>query len=124
MVWRMNVIDRPLRADAERNRLKLLAAAHRVFALRGLDAGVEEVAREAGVGVGTLYRRFPTKESLVEAVVEERFASMSATFAAIVAAEDDPWRAFESCAVSLAAVIAEDHGFFQVISETVGRLPS
>src|SRR3712207_6955599 len=56
---------KPLRADAERNRRKLLAAAHAVFAARGLDAGVDEIAREAGVGMGTLYRRFPTKEALV-----------------------------------------------------------
>lgn len=117
------VADKPLRADAERNRVKLLAAAHAVFAARGLDAGVEEVAREAGVGVGTLYRRFPTKESLVAAVVEERFRMMSAAFAAIAADEAlSPWEAFEGAAVTLAGAIADDRGFFQVVSETVGRL--
>lgn len=117
------VADKPLRADAERNRVKLLAAAHAVFAARGLDAGVEEVAREAGVGVGTLYRRFPTKESLVAAVVEERFRVMSSEFAAI--ASDDalsPWDAFEKAAVTLAGAIADDRGFSQVVRETVGRL--
>ena len=119
----MEASDRPLRADAERNRTKLLAAAHRVFAAQGLDAGVEEVAREAGVGVGTLYRRFPTKESLVAAIVEERFAAMSETFASVAASDElGPWEAFEACALALAQAIAEDRGFFQVVSETVGRV--
>ncbi|CAA9496854.1 MAG: Transcriptional regulator, AcrR family [uncultured Solirubrobacteraceae bacterium] len=119
----MEVTDRPLRADAERNRLRLLAAAHSVFAAQGLDAGVEEIAREAGVGVGTLYRRFPTKESLVAAIVEQRFAAISSSFAAVAASSElEPWEAFEACALALAQAIAEDRGFFQVVSETVGRL--
>ncbi|HWB67789.1 MAG TPA: helix-turn-helix domain-containing protein [Mycobacteriales bacterium] len=59
-----------LRVDAARNRERLLAAADRVFAERGLDAGVDEVAREAGVGIGTLYRRFETKSDLIDALVE------------------------------------------------------
>lgn len=114
--------DRPLRADAERNRRKLLAAAHRVFAARGLDAGVDEIAREAGVGMGTLYRRFPTKDVLVEAVIEDRFATMTDELQA--AGElDDPWEAFAACAARLACRIAEDRAFFQVVSESVAKLP-
>jgi len=114
-------LSRPLRADAARNRGKLIAAAHRLFASRGLEAGVDEIAREAGVGVGTLYRRFPTKEALVTAVIEERFAAMSEEFAS--ASElDDPWSAFETCALALARGVAEDRGFFEVVSESVGRL--
>ena len=120
----MSTIERPLRADAERNRKKLLAAAHDVFARHGLDAGVEEVAREAGVGVGTLYRRFPTKESLVEAVVAERFESMGAAFSVAAGEHDDPWESFRAGAAGLAEAIAADHGFFQVVSETVAREPS
>jgi len=112
--------DRPLRADAERNRVKLLTAAHRVFASRGLDAGVEEIAREAGVGMGTLYRRFPTKESLVEAVIEDRFETIGAELRE-AAAHEDPWEAFAGCALALAARIAEDRSFFQVVSESVKR---
>jgi AcrR family transcriptional regulator len=112
--------DRPLRADAERNRVKLLEAAHRVFAARGLDAGVDEVAREAGVGMGTLYRRFPTKEDLVAAIVEQRFAAISEAFVAVSDAPGlEPWEAFEACAMTLARAIAEDRGFFQVVSESV-----
>jgi AcrR family transcriptional regulator len=115
-------LDRPLRADAERNRLKILAAAHDVMANRGLDASVDEIAREAGVGMGTLYRRFPTKDALVEAVIEDRFAGMAAELAEAGEIED-PWDAFAECAVRLARRIAEDRGFFQVVSESVARLP-
>jgi AcrR family transcriptional regulator len=65
------ITERPLRRDAAENRARLLLAAGRVFDARGLDAGVEEIAREAGVGMGTLYRRFPTKDALIEALVRD-----------------------------------------------------
>jgi AcrR family transcriptional regulator len=61
---------RPLRRDAERNRERIVAAARELFAEQGLDVGVDEIARRAGVGMGTLYRRFPTKDALVEAILE------------------------------------------------------
>ncbi|MGX7679306.1 TetR/AcrR family transcriptional regulator [Jatrophihabitans sp. DSM 45814] len=60
---------RPLRRDAAENRQRLLDAASQVFAENGLSAGVDEVARVAGVGTGTLYRRFPTKQALIDALV-------------------------------------------------------
>ncbi|MEU5991716.1 helix-turn-helix domain-containing protein [Spirillospora sp. NPDC047418] len=60
---------RPPRADALRNRAKVLAAAEEVFAVQGTSASTEEVARKAGVGIGTVFRHFPTKESLLEAVL-------------------------------------------------------
>ena len=113
---------RPLRADAERNRQKLLAAAHDVFAARGLDAGVDEIARAAGVGMGTLYRRFPTKEALVEAVIEDRFAAIAAELRE-AAGHEDAWEAFAVCAHRLACRIAEDRGFFEVVSQSVATLP-
>ena len=62
---------RPLRADAARNRTRVLDAARTAFAEAGLDVGVEEIARRAGVGKGTLYRRFPTKEALVRAIFDD-----------------------------------------------------
>jgi AcrR family transcriptional regulator len=62
---------RPLRRDAARNRDRLLAAAGRVFAEQGLEAGVADIARAAGVGMGTLYRRFPTKDALIDALVQD-----------------------------------------------------
>lgn len=64
------VAPRPLRKDAERNRTRILDAASELFAEQGLDVGVDEIARRAGVGMGTLYRRFPNKEALVEAILE------------------------------------------------------
>jgi AcrR family transcriptional regulator len=67
---------RPLRRDAAQNRERLLDAAAQVFAEHGLEAGVEEVARVAGVGMGTLYRRFPTKEALIAALVHDVMTTM------------------------------------------------
>jgi AcrR family transcriptional regulator len=67
---------RPLRRDAEQNRQRLLDAASVVFAGQGLEAGVEEIARAAGVGMGTLYRRFPTKEALIAALVHDVMTAM------------------------------------------------
>ncbi|HVW80495.1 MAG TPA: helix-turn-helix domain-containing protein [Mycobacteriales bacterium] len=69
---------RQLRRDAAENRELLLAAASRVFAEQGLGAGVEEIARGAGVGVGTLYRRFPNKDALIAELVQDVLDRMSA----------------------------------------------
>jgi AcrR family transcriptional regulator len=68
--------SRPLRADAERNRLRIIQAAAEVFARRGLEAGLDEIARHAGVGTGTVYRRFPDKSLLIEALIEQRMATL------------------------------------------------
>jgi AcrR family transcriptional regulator len=68
--------DRPLRRDADENRRRVLAAAAEVFAVQGLDAPVEAIAQAAGVGMGTLYRRFPTKEALIEQLVSDLFESV------------------------------------------------
>src|SRR5258708_28294723 len=65
-----------MRRDAVANRQRLLDAAAQVFAERGLEAGVEEIARVAGVGMGTLYRRFPTKDALIAALVHDMMATM------------------------------------------------
>ena len=73
---------RPLRADARRNRERILNSARMLFAERGPAAQMEDIAAHAGVGVGTLYRRFPTKEALVTELVRERFQEF-----AVIAAE-------------------------------------
>jgi len=65
-------IDRPLRRDAELNRQRIIEAAREVYAERGLTATFDDIAHRAGVGIGTVYRRFPTKEALLEVVLEER----------------------------------------------------
>jgi AcrR family transcriptional regulator len=68
--------DRPLRADARRNREHLLLVATEAFATDGLSVPLDEIARRAGLGPGTLYRHFPTKEALVEAVLQDRMRSL------------------------------------------------
>jgi AcrR family transcriptional regulator len=70
--------ERPLRADAQRNRLRVLEAAEAVFAAEGISAPVDVIAERAGVGVGTLYRHFPTKEKLFEAILVERLEELIA----------------------------------------------
>jgi AcrR family transcriptional regulator len=68
--------DRPLRADAVRNRARVLEVAYETFAAEGLSVPIDEIARRAGVGAGTVYRHFPTKEDLFRAVVEDRLRSI------------------------------------------------
>jgi len=69
---------RPLRADAERNRRRLIDAAAEAFAERGLDVSVAEIAKRAGVGQGTAFRHFPTKERLVAEIVRDRLTGLAA----------------------------------------------
>lgn len=74
------------RADARRNRERLLGVADAVFREQGTDASLEEVARRAGVGIGTLYRHFPVREALLEALLHERFESLRAEAARLAEA--------------------------------------
>ena len=67
---------RPLRRDAERNRLLILSAARTVFAQRGLDASLDEIAKEAGLGVGTVYRRFPNRDALIDALLTDMLSGI------------------------------------------------
>ncbi len=67
---------RPLRADAQRNRQRLLDVAHAAFVEHGIDTALDEIARTAGVGIGTLYRHFPTRDSLVEALIGDDIARL------------------------------------------------
>ncbi|HEU5216770.1 MAG TPA: TetR/AcrR family transcriptional regulator [Gaiellaceae bacterium] len=82
-----------LRADARRNLERVLDAATEVFAASGPDASIDEIARRAGVGHGTVFRRFPTKDDLMYAVLERHFAQLRA-FANEALASDDPGAAF------------------------------
>ena len=79
---------RPLRADAQRNRARILEAAEVVFAAEGIEVPVDTIAEKAGVGVGTLYRHFPTKEKLCEAILLERLAALTADARALADAAD------------------------------------
>ena len=73
---RAKTAQRPLRRDAQRNRDRIVEAARAAFARDGIDVSVEEIARRAGVGMGTLYRRFPTKRDLIDAVLEDAFSEI------------------------------------------------
>ncbi|HTL41502.1 MAG TPA: helix-turn-helix domain-containing protein [Pseudolysinimonas sp.] len=87
-------ITRPLRADARRNYDALVAAAREVFSEQGTSASLEEIARRAGVGIGTLYRHFPRRDALVEAVYVEEVERMVRD-AERIAAGNDAWLALE-----------------------------
>jgi AcrR family transcriptional regulator len=84
-----------LRADARRNRDQILAAAKSIFAVSGPEVPMEEIARAAGVGVGTLYRRFPDRDALVRAVAMDNFERVLIDARAIAAEETSSWRALE-----------------------------
>jgi AcrR family transcriptional regulator len=84
-----------LRADARRNRDQILAAAKSIFATSGPEVPMEEIARAAGVGVGTLYRRFPDRDALVRAVAMDNFERVLVDAKAIAAEETSSWRALE-----------------------------
>jgi AcrR family transcriptional regulator len=106
--------ERPLRADARRNREKILKAARAAFADRGRDAQMDDVARRAKVGVGTVYRHFPTKEALVHALVVDKFERLC-RLAADALEEAEPWPALERFIWRAAEQMAED----RVLSETI-----
>jgi AcrR family transcriptional regulator len=106
--------ERPLRRDAERNRQRILAAAAEVFTERGLDATLDEVARAAGVGIGTVYRRFPDKETLVSELFRDRIDAL-VTVAEEACATADPWHGLVSFLEFTAAALAGDLGLRQLM---------
>ena len=112
---------RPLRRDAERNRLRILRAAAQVFTEQGLRATLDDVADRAGVGVGTVYRRFPDKEALVEALFTERLDALVG-FAEQALTDPDPWAGLTSFIERAAAMMAGDRGMRQIFMyATYGR---
>jgi AcrR family transcriptional regulator len=137
----MRADDRPLRADARRNRNRILEAARRAFAVDGLAVSLDEIARRAGVGPGTLYRHFPTKEALFEAIVRERLrllieraraartepdaaAALFATVASVVADAEDKAElidALTGSGVDLRTTVAATAG---ELRDEIGRLLS
>ena len=109
--------DTVLRRDARANRDRILAAARAAFAAGGVDVPVEEIAERAGVGMGTLYRRFPTKHDLVEAVIEE---SLDAFVAAAEEglADDDPWTGFSGFVERVLELHVENRALREVLAGT------
>ncbi len=116
-----DVGTRPLRRDAERNRQRILRAAAEVFNERGLEVSLDEIARHAGVGVGTVYRRFRTKEELIEALFMERLDSVAA-IADQALTDPDPWSGLVSFIEHMAEIMAGDLGLRQILTfATYGR---
>ena len=112
---------RPLRADAARNRARVLDAARTAFAEAGLDVGVEEIARRAGVGKGTLYRRFPTKEALVCAIFEDILLEFERVSDEALEGEQ-AGQAFVAFLNTCAVMQAENQGFYDVVSRVGSRV--
>jgi AcrR family transcriptional regulator len=103
-----------LRRDARHNRDRILDAACRCFASRGLDIGVDEIAEAAGVGVGTLYRRFPSKASLIHAILERRLDELQPAIDRALAAED-PSVGLSELVTAMVAQQIDDRGFLQML---------
>jgi AcrR family transcriptional regulator len=110
----MDAVTAPLRADAERNRQRLLAAAKDMFATRGLDVTLDDVARHAGVGTGTAYRRFPNKDALIDALMVDRIGEL-AEIARECLDEPDPWVGLTSYFDRALALQAADRGLKEVL---------
>ena len=96
----------PLRRDAELNRERILHAAREVFAERGLDVTLHDIARHAGLGVGTVYRRFANRDELIDALFVENFDHLAA-YAHECLALDDSWAAFVAYISEVIAMISD-----------------
>jgi AcrR family transcriptional regulator len=103
------------RSDAVRNRAKLITAARDLFATSGVDVSVEEITRHAGVGMGTLYRHFPTKDELIDAVLEDAFAEI-VRLAQEAAATDDAWAGLTSFFERLLELHAQNRGVKDIVA--------
>jgi AcrR family transcriptional regulator len=108
---------RRLRADAERNRERIVVAAREVFRERGLYAPLEEVASRAGVGVATLYRRFPTRADLIAGVFEEKMHAYADSVERALA-DPDPWHGFCRHVEAVCAMQVADRGMTDVLTMT------
>jgi AcrR family transcriptional regulator len=107
-------VTAPLRADAERNRQRLLAAAKDLFSTRGLDVTLDDVARHAGVGTGTAYRRFRNKDALIDALMVDRIGEL-AELARECLEEPDPWVGLTGYFERALALQAADRGLKEVL---------
>ena len=106
----------PRRADAQRNREKILVAARETFAECGLPAQMEDIAGRAGVGVGTLYRHFPTKDALLSELVRDHFDRFAERGRAALADGGDPWEVLSAHLWACAEQNREDRALAQVLA--------
>jgi AcrR family transcriptional regulator len=117
----MATAERPLRRDAERNRTRILAAARELFAARGLAVTLDDIAERAGLGVGTVYRRFSSRDDLIDALFEQRMVEIVALIDEALEAEE-PWEGLVEFLERLVALQAADRGLREVLlGTTEGR---
>jgi AcrR family transcriptional regulator len=107
--------ERPQRADARRNHERVLAAARECMARDGLDAQMDDIARTAGVGVGTVYRHFPTKDELVRGLAADRFGRLAELATEALGAER-PWEGFCGFVRASGRIQAEDRALSEVLT--------
>src|SRR5829696_4670561 len=112
---------RPLRRDAQRNQERILAAARKLFAERGIDATLDDVAARAGVGVGTVYRRYPNKDALLDELFEERIAELAALAEASLS-DADAWTALVRFLERVEELFAADRALEQHVMRARERL--
>lgn len=110
----MSTATRPLRADAERNRTLLLEAAKELFAERGLHVSLDDIAKRAGVGVGTAYRRFGSRSELIEALFDERVEQMVSLAEECLVIED-PWEGLVAFIERSTELQASDRGLKEIL---------
>lgn len=103
-----------LRADAQRNRRRILAAARELYATRGLAVSLDEIATHAGVGVGTVYRRFPDKDALIDALFEERIGEIAQAAHRALEAQD-PWKGFAAFLYEAVELQSTDRGLREAL---------
>ena len=115
--------SRPLRADARRNREKVLEAARAAFAEHGREAQMDDVARRAEAGIGTVYRHFPTKEALIIALAEDTFARI-AERSRVLLERDDAWQAFVDMLWDAGESLAGDRALTEAMSVDISPEPS
>ncbi len=106
--------ERPLRRDAQRNRDRIRAVARELFAADGVETSLEDVAHAADLGVGTVYRHYPTKDALLDELFEEKIDQL-ATYAEDAADEPDPWAAFTGFLEHLAEAFAENRALEDIL---------
>jgi AcrR family transcriptional regulator len=104
-----------IRSDAKRNRERLVASARELFAQNGIEVSVEEITQHAGVGMGTLYRHFPTKDELIDAVLEDAFAEII-EIAHEAAATEDAWAGLNHFFERMLALHAANRGVKDIVA--------
>jgi AcrR family transcriptional regulator len=121
----MATVESPtvLRADAARNRERIVAAAIEVFSERGYEASTAEIAARAGVGEATLFRRFPSKDDLITAIVQMMLEEAAAVATSCLE-EEDPWRGVERFLYEMAERASQDHGISDANKEQCMASPT